>query len=173
MKYIISGYEEYEKIGLIKYVDAYSKSMGEVGDDPYTTYVDQPTDYKELLKAVDDLASEFKKKHKYYRIGFRTISTLTAYSDATTTFRFLQPFVGRRKRDKAVSMYVLEKGMHGEQEIQTLGSAMDGMIDLKVEKLRTFLCVKGIGDVQSRAYIRYTYNKQGVNIGSFALDHIR
>ena len=173
MKYIISGYEEYEKIGLIKYVDAYSKSMGEVGDDPYTTYIDQPTDYKELLKAVDDLASESKKKHKYYRIGFRTISTLTAYSDATTTFRFLQPFVGRRKRDKAVSMYILEKGMHGEQEIQTLGSAMDGMIDLKVEKLKTFLCVKGIGDVQSRAYIRYTYNKQGVNIGSFALDHIR
>ena len=173
MKYIISGYEEYEKIGLIKYVDAYSKSMGEIGDDPYTIYIDQPSDYKELLKAVDDLASGFKKKYKYYRIGFRTISTLTAYSDVTTTFRFLQPFVGRRKRDKAVSMYVLEKGMHGEQEIQTLGSAMDGMIDLKVEKLKTFLCVKGIGDVQSRAYIRYTYSKQGVNIGSFALDHIR
>ncbi len=173
MKYIISGYEEYEKIGLIKYVDAYSKSMGEIGDDPYTIYIDQPSDYKELLKAVDDLASGFKKKYKYYRIGFRTISTLTAYSDVTTTFRFLQPFVGRRKRDKAVSMYVLEKGMHGEQEIQTLGSAMDGMIDLKVEKLKTFLCVKGIGDVQSRAYIRYTYSKQGVSIGSFALDHIR
>lgn len=173
MKYIISGYEEYERMGLVKYVDVYSKSMGEAGDDPNTIYIEQPTDYEGILKAVDDLAREFKKQHKYYRVGFRSISTLTAYSDATTTFRFLQPFVGRRKRDKVVSMYILEKGMHGEQEIQTLGSAMDGMIDLKVEKLKTFLSVKGIGDAQSRAYIRYSYNKQGVSIGSFALDHIR
>jgi hypothetical protein len=96
-----------------------------------------------------------------------------AYLDPASTFRFLQPFAGRRKRDKAVTLYVIEKGMHGEQDIQMLGSLMDGMVDFKVEQLKTYLSVKGISDAQSRAWIQYMYSKQGISIGSFTLDHIR
>ena len=113
------------------------------------------------------------KKHKYYRLAFRSISTLIAYLDTNIAFRFLQPFAGRRKRDKSVTMYIIEKGMHSETDIQMLGSIMDGAIEFKLEQLQTFLCIKGIGDVQSRAWIRYTHSKKGVNIGSFALGHIR
>jgi len=35
------------------------------------------------------------------------------------------------------------------------------------------MSVKGICDVQSRGWIRYTYTKSGVSIGSFSLDHIK
>ncbi len=63
--------------------------------------------------------------------------------------------------------------MHGEQEIQLLGSVMDGMVEFKVEQLKTYLSVRGISDVQSRAWIQYMYSKQGLSIGSFSLDHIR
>ena len=136
-------------------------------------YIQDPTDHEALLRTVDEVAKELKKKHDHYRLCFRSISTLIAYLDPTTTFKFLQPFAGRRKRDRAVSVYVIEKGMHGEQEIQMLGSVMDGSVEIKVEQLKSFLCVKGIGDVQSRAWIRYTYSKQAVIIGSFSLDHIR
>jgi len=173
MQFVVSGYEEYERLGLVRYVDAYSKSMGEVEEDPYTVYIADPTDYEGILTAVDDIAKEFKKKHDYYRLAFRSVSTLVAYLDTTTTFKFLQSFAGRRKRDRAVSMYMIEKGMHGDQEIQMIGSMMDGMIDFKVEQLKTFLSVKGICDVQSRAWIKYSYSKSGVSIGSFSLDHIR
>ena len=173
MEFVIPGYAEYERLGLVKYIDAYSRSMGSTEEDPYTVYIQDPTDHEAILKAVDDVAKEYKKKHEYYRISFRSISTLIAYLDPTTTFKFLQPFGGRRKRDKAVAMYLIEKGMHGEQEIQMLGSVMDGSIEIKVEQLKSFLCVKGISDVQSRAWIRYTYSKGAVNIGSFSLDHIR
>jgi KaiC/GvpD/RAD55 family RecA-like ATPase len=173
MEFVVSGYQEYEKLDLVRYVDAYSKSMGEEADDPYTTYVDQPTDHEGLLKSVDLISKELKKKHKYYRLAFRSISTLIAYLDTNIAFRFLQPFAGRRKRDKSVSMYIIEKGMHSETDIQMLGSIMDGAVEFKLEQLQTFLCIKGIGDVQSRAWIRYTHSKKGVNIGSFALGHIR
>jgi hypothetical protein len=54
-----------------------------------------------------------------------------------------------------------------------LGALMDGMIELKVENLNTFLSIKGICEVQSRAFIRYSSSKSGLNIGSFSLDHIR
>ena len=173
MKFVLPGYDVYEQKGLVKYIDAYSRSMGSEDKDPYTTYLMEPTDYEAILKATDDIAKEFKKNHEYYRLSFRSVSTLIAYLDPATMFKFLQPFAGRRKRDKAVAMYVLEKGMHGDQEIQMLGSIMDGSVEIKVEQLKSYLAVKGVCDVQSRAWIRYTYSKQAVNIGSFSLDHIR
>jgi KaiC/GvpD/RAD55 family RecA-like ATPase len=173
LQYVVSGYEEYEKLGLVRYVDAYSRSMGDDTQDPYTEYVEAPTDYESIQKAVENAAKKFKEKHQYYRVGFRSISTLIAYLDPGTAFRFLSPVVGRRKRDGAVAMYTIEKGVHGDQEIQMIGSLMDGMIEFKVENLNTFLSVRGICDVQSRAFIRYTSTKANVTIGSFSLDHIR
>lgn len=174
MSFVLPGYEEYEKLGLARYIDAYSKSMGG-GDasDPNTTYIDDPTDHQAILKAVDSIAAEWKKKYPTYRLGFRSVSTLIAYLDPTTTFKFLQPFVGRRKRDRAVALFVIEKGMHEEQEIQMLGSLMDGSIEFKVEQLKSFLSIKGVCDVQSRGWIRYTYTKSSVSVGSFSLDHIK
>jgi len=173
MMFVLSGYEEYEKRGLVRYVDSYSRSMGDETQDPYTEYIDSPTDYEALSKAVEKVSKELKEKHEYYRVGFRSISTMIAYLDPNTAFRFLSPIAGRRKRDRAVSMYTIEKGVHGEQEIQMIGSVMDGMIEFKVENLNTFLAIRGICDVQSRAYIRYSATKTGVTIGSFSLDHIR
>jgi KaiC/GvpD/RAD55 family RecA-like ATPase len=173
MQFILPGYAEYEKLGLVKYVDAYSRSMGSETQDAYAAYINDATDHESILKAVDEIAKEFKKKNEYYRLAFRSISTLIAYLDPTTTFKFLQPFAGRRKRDKSISFYVIEKGMHEEQEIQMLGSVMDGALEFKVEQLKSYLAVKGVCDVQSRAWIRYTYSKQGVSIGSFSLDHIK
>src|SRR3989475_11714079 len=117
--------------------------MGRKGSEPNTTYIDDPTDLQAILKAVDARAAEWKKKYPTYRLAFRSVSTLIAYLDPTTTFKFLQPFVGRRKRDKAVAFYVIEKGMHEEQEIQMLGSLMDGSIEFKGEQLKSFLSIKG------------------------------
>ena len=173
MRQILSGYEEYERLGLVRYIDSYSKSMGEATTDPYTIYVDEPTDHDKIMEATEKVAKEFKEKHKYYRLAFRSLSTLIAYSDPNTAFRFLNPFCGRRKRDGAVSMYGIEKGMHGEQEIQMLGSIMDGMVDFKLDQLKSYFSVQGICEVQSRSYIRYTVGKHGLSIGSFSLDHIR
>ena len=173
MHYVISGYEEYEKLGFVKYIDSYSRSMGDMSEDEFTHYVDDPADHKGIADAVDIVAAEFKEDHDYYRLAFRSISTLIAYSDPNSAFRFLNPFAGKRKKDRAVSMYVVEKGMHGEQEIQMLGMIMDGMLDFKVDQLRTFLSVKGVCDVQSRGSIRYTFTNRGLNIGSFSLDHIK
>src|SRR2546428_3762915 len=138
--------------------------MGADASDPNTTYIDDPTDHQALLKAVDAKASEWKKKYPTYRLGFRSVSTLIAYLDPTTTFKFLQPFVGRRKRDKAVAFYVIEKGMDEEQEIQMLGSLMDGSIEFKVEQLRSFMSIKWICDLHIRWWNRYNHSKSYVSI---------
>jgi len=173
MKLVLPQYEEYEALGLVRYVDVYSRSIGDMTEDKYATYVDHPSDHNAIGQQVDEAAKAFKEKYEYYRVAFRTVSTLIAYSDPTAAFRFLTPFCGKRKRDRAVTMYSIDKGMHNDQEIQMLGSIMDGMVDFKVEQLKTFFMVKGITDVQSRSYIKYTANRHGLAIGSFALDHIK
>ncbi|MDW5561701.1 MAG: ATPase domain-containing protein [Methanomassiliicoccus sp.] len=173
MKLVLPAYEDYEALGLVKYIDSYSRGMGDTTVDKYTTYIDEPTAHDRIMDAVEDASKTFKEKSEYYRLAFRTLSTLIAYSDPASTFRFLTPFCGRRKRDHAVSFYTIEKGMHGEQEIQMLGSIMDGMIDFKIDQLRTLFMVRGITDVQSRSYIRYNATRHGLSIGSFALDHIK
>ena len=173
MQPVLPSYEQYEKMGLVRYVDAYSRSMGATDEEANTVYVNEPTDHEGILKAVDEIAKEFKKKYPYYRLAFRSVSTLIAFLDTTTAFKFLQPFTGRRKREHAVSFFVLEKGMHEEQDIQMLGSLMDGMVDFKLEQLKTYMSVKGVGDVQSRAWIEYGHTKGNVSIRSFSLGHIK
>jgi KaiC/GvpD/RAD55 family RecA-like ATPase len=173
MMFMVSGFEEYERLGLVKFIDAYSRSIGIEDEEPNVTYINDPTDHVAISKAVDVTAKELMKTHKYYRLAFRSISTLIAYLDSGTAFKFLQPFCGKRKRERAVAMYVIEKGMHDEQDIQKIQSVMDGMIDYKIEQLKTYLAIVGICDVQSRAWIDYTHSKQGLSIGSFSLDHIR
>src|SRR6266487_3250832 len=76
MAFVLPGYEEYEKLGLVRYIDAYSKSMGADASDPNTTYVDEPTDHQSILKAVDARAADLKKKYHTYRLDFRSVQTV-------------------------------------------------------------------------------------------------
>jgi len=173
MNYIVPGVEEFEKMGLLRYIDVYSKSMGIQEEDPSTVYVDHPTDYAGIQRAVEVLTKQFKEKSPTYRMAVRSISTLVTYSDPTSTYKFLQATTGRVKRAKVVAMFTMDRGMHSETEIQTIAHLMDGSIEFRTDGVKTFLGVQGLTDVQSRAWIQYTYSKKGLNIGSFALDHIR
>ncbi len=177
MKFVLPTYEEYEIRDLVYYVDAYSVSMGEakeqLKEEDYVKYVDEQSDVKAITEAVEDFAEKIKKKHRYYRLAFVSVSTLIAYLDTSTTFKTLQPFSGRRKRDKAVALYTLEKGMHSEQDISMLGHMMDGEVEFKYQQLQTYLKVEGLGDVQTRDWVKYTASKSGITMGSFSLDTIR
>ena len=75
--------------------------------------------------------------------------------------------------DGAASYYVLETGMHTESDLQTLEHMTDGSVNLKLDQLKTFLSIRGLGEVQSRAWVGYTFSKKSFSLGSFSLDHIR
>jgi len=177
MKFVLPTYEEYEMRGLVYYVDAYSASMGELSEKEkekdYVKYIKDQSDVKAIIEAVNTFADRINPDHRYYRMAFESVSTIIAYLDTETTFRLLQPFTGKRKRDKAVSLYTLEKGMHTDQDISMLGHIMDGEIKFKVDQLKNYLKVEGLGDVQTRDWIEYSHSKSGITMGSFSLDTIR
>jgi KaiC/GvpD/RAD55 family RecA-like ATPase len=168
-------YEDDEKKGMIRFVDMYSRSVGSTASAAGVRLLSS-TDkgvLDQLAQSVNGISEELKEKFPTYRVVFESVSTVTAYLDSTATFRFLQPFIGRRKIDQAVSYYVLDRGMHSDADLETLEHMVDGSLNLKIEQLKTFLSVKGIGETQSRAWIGYTFTKRSLNLGSFSLDHIR
>jgi KaiC/GvpD/RAD55 family RecA-like ATPase len=168
-------FAEAERAGMVRYVDVYSLSVSSPAPAPGVRFL-SPSDkaiLDQLGQAVHAFAEELKEKFHGYRLVFESVSTITAYLDTTATFRFLQPFVGRRKLDGAVGYYVLESGMHSEADLETLEHMVDGSLNLKIEQMKTFLAVRGIGDAQARSWVGYTFTKRSFNLGSFSLEHIR
>ncbi|MCI4352103.1 MAG: hypothetical protein L3K14_01760 [Thermoplasmata archaeon] len=171
----LSNYAELEQKGLVKYIDLYSRSLG-LTEGERNAVLFSMTDkgaMDGLTARVNEFALEFKSKGIPYRLVFESVSTITAYLDTAATFRFLQPFVGRRKVDGAAGYYLIETGMHSEADIRTLEHMMDGSLNLKIDQLKNFLSVRGTTDVQSRAWVGYNFTKRAFSLGSFSLDHIR
>jgi KaiC/GvpD/RAD55 family RecA-like ATPase len=175
MSALLPSYAEYEKRGVVRYVDLYSRSLGVTEAERGVKLLasNDKALLEQLTAAVNAFSNELKEKAQGYRLVFESVSTVTAYLDATATFRFLQPLIGRRKLDRAAGYYELETGMHSEADLQTLEHMMDGSINLKIDQLKTFLSLRGVCDVQSRAWVGYTFSKRAFNLGSFSLDHIR
>jgi len=172
---LFPGVPDAEKAGLLRYVDLYSRSVGSTGSMPGVRYLSS-TDkavLDQLAQTVNGYAEELKEKFPAYRLIFESVSTITAYLDTSATFRFLQPFIGRRKLDGAVSYLVIDSGMHSESDMETLEHMVDGSLNLKVEQMKTFLAVRGIGEAQARSWVGYTFTKRSFNLGSFSLEHIR
>jgi KaiC/GvpD/RAD55 family RecA-like ATPase len=169
------GLPDAEKKGMLRWVDLYSRSVGSTASAAGVRLLSSTdkTVLDQLAQTVNGFAEELKETFQAYRLIFESVSTLTAYLDSSATFRFLQPFVGRRKIEGAVSYYVLDSGMHSESDLETLEHMVDGSINLKVEQMKTFLSVRGIGEAQARTWVGYTFTKRSFNLGSFSLEHIR
>jgi KaiC/GvpD/RAD55 family RecA-like ATPase len=169
-------YAEAEKAGMLRYIDLYTRNVVSSPQSAAGVRMLSSSDkgvLDQLTQSVNTASEELKEKFSTYRIVFESVSTLTAYLDSSATFRFLQPLIGRRKIDQSVGYYLLDRGMHSDSDLETLEHMVDGSINLKIEQLKTFLSVKGVGETQSRAWIGYTFNKRSLNLGSFSLDHIR
>ena len=175
MMTILPAYADFESKGMVKYVDLYAKSLG-VNEAERSVTLLRATDkgvLEQLIEAVAHATQDLRSRAESYRLVFESVSTLTAYHDTATTYRFLQPFTGRCKLDGALGYYVLETGMHSESDLQTLEHMVDGSLNLKIDQLKTYLSVRGITDVQSRAWVGYNFTKKSFTLGSFSLDHIR
>ncbi len=171
---ILPKVDIYEKKGLLRYVDAYSRSMGIETEEPNTTYVEKATDLDELGMAVTNVQKIIQKDHKYHKIVLHSVSTIMAYTDAMVTFRFLQTLTSRNKRAGAVSLYCMDYGMFSDSEVQTLKHLMNGIIEFKVDDLKAYMRVEGVTDVRTRGWIEYSHSTKNLSLkGSFAVDHIR
>ncbi len=175
MSYVLNGFEEYEKLGLMYYIDAYSRSIGDNSRVENAAYIEDFSDIENIDALVEkrlDAVRDIVEK-KSYRVIFKSISSLTAVYETKNIFKLLRPFVAKRKRDKCTAMYCVEKGIVSDQDVQIIGSIMDGIIEFETDGQSNFIEIRGICETQTRDRVKYTASKSALSIGSFSLGHIK
>ncbi len=175
MSAVINGYDQYEELGLVFYIDAYSRSIGDNSAVKNAAYLESGADIERIntmveehLKTISDIVEK-----KSYRLVFRSISSLSASYDVRSIFRLMRPFVAKRKKDRSVGMYSVEKGIMNDQDVQIISSIMDGVMEFMTDGQNNFISIQGICETQTRDKIKYTASKRSLTIGSFTLGHIK
>lgn len=173
---ILPTFKELEQVGLVWWIDAsgFHAAGEEAADEPNVTIVERPADLQAILAAVDRCISAIKKqKHPYFRFAYFSLSMSIAQADERSALQFVQGLAGKLKQAGAVSLFAVERGMHTEQQLEAIEHHMTGAIQFKTEKQKTFLCVQGICDAQTRDWIEYRHTNKALMLGAFSLERIR
>ena len=171
MGVVLPQFREYEQMGMVRWVDA-SGSAGAGG--PNRTVVKGANDQAGILTSAGAIARSFEEsKTGSFRVAFLGLSAVLAHGDERVGFSFLQNVVGILKPRPALAMYSLEAGALSEAAVESMLSRMDGAIVFRQERDRTFLAVKGFGDVETRDWVECRATNRALVIGSFALERIR
>src|SRR5207247_7606604 len=99
----------------------------------HTWRVNGPTDFEAILKVVNELDASFKGKYQYFRLAFLTLSSCIG-GDQSAAMNFVQKLVNRLRQTKAVAAYSLERGMHTDQQVQSLSSLAVGASQSKSDR---------------------------------------
>jgi KaiC/GvpD/RAD55 family RecA-like ATPase len=173
---VLPSFIEYEQLGLVRWIDASGTlpAGSKPKKDGAVYRVNGATDFANILDVIDLLDAEFKeKKHPYFRLAYITLSSSTTHTEESKAVGFVQQLVNRLRQTKELSFMTLEKGMHTDQQIETLEHLADGAILFKSEGNKMMFSVAGLGDVQSRDWVGYKATNKTLIIGAFALERIK
>ena len=172
---VLPTFMEYDQLGLVRWIDASGTTPTQkLARDGNTFRVPNAVDFEGILKAVNDADEEFREKgSKYFRFAFLSLSSSLSQADDKTAIGFVQRFVNRLRQSKCVAAFAIERGMHTDQQIESLQQLMDGALHFKQDKSKTLMSVVGIGEVQSRDWVPYKFTNKALMIGSFQLERIR
>jgi len=169
-----AGYEALEKEHLLRFVDTYRRSIGAADKFPDATYLDNAMDLNGIALAVNKVQADLIAKHDRHALVLNSVSTLIAYSNAQTAFRFLQTLIGRTRRVGATSLYLMDHGMHSEADVQMFKHLMSGTIELREAAGKTQVKVEGLGAPSGPGWVDYKFDDKSFEItGSFAAGRIR
>lgn len=166
-------YAEHEKAGLIRFVDTYSTAIGGFEPDPLAEYVDGPMNLNALSLAVGNAAKKLVLEHPVHRVVVDSVSTLIAYTNAQTAFRFMQVFIGKTRMAGGLGLLLLDEGMHTDAEVQMFRHIMDGVVQVKNENAKNLVRVDGLGIQENPGWIEYRHSDTEFEVtGSFAAGRI-
>lgn len=167
-------YTTAEKAGLVRMVDCFSRSIGAQENLPGVEYVDGLLNFNAVSLAVNNAQREFIRQYPQHALVFDSLSTLIAYTNAATAFRYLQVLLGKAKSAGATSLLTLSAGMHTDAEVQMIKHLVDGIVELRSDNGKTVLHVEGVGITEARGWVDYKFTESALEItGSFAAGRIR
>ncbi len=168
---VLPQFREYEQLGLVTWIDA-SGTKGAGAD--HRVVVAGSDDRAGILSNLVKAAKAFEDAgHPTMRFGFLGLSAILAHGDERLGFSFLQNVVGIFKPRDVLAMYSLEGGAVSDAQVEALLSRMDGAIAFRQDRDKTFLAVRGLGEVQTHDWVECRATNRALIVGSFALERIR
>ena len=168
---VLPQFREYEQMGMVTWIDASGATPPATAHRLVVKGSDDRAGILSNLVAAAKTASNDGKDP--FRCAFLGLSAVLAHGDERASFSFLQNVVGILKPRPALAMYSLEAGALSEAQVETLLSRMDGAIVFRQDRDKTFLQVKGFGEVQTRDWVECRTTARALIVGSFALERIR
>ena len=152
--------DKFEENGMLQVIDCYSRQYDPtLEDEGIVVYVNGPSDLLGISMQLSSLQEEIAKVSKAHRFGFHSLSTLFETNDTESVFRFMQFITGKCRQAGAISMYVLERGMHEEKQVFTVEHLMNGVLEFSEDKVH----VRGVRNAPSSWY-HYDITDTGVHI---------
>lgn len=168
------GYQQAEDEHRARFVDTYSRGIGAADSFKDATYLDGALDLNGISLAVNKAQAAIMGKHEAHALVVDSVSTLIAYSNAQTAFRFLQTLIGRTRRVGATGLYLMDQGMHTDADVQMFKHLMSGTIELRESSGKTQVQVQGLGATSAPGWVDYRFDEKVFEItGSFAAGRIR
>jgi KaiC/GvpD/RAD55 family RecA-like ATPase len=133
-----------ERIGII---DCVTKNpSGELMKNENIKIASSPVDLTGIGVKISQFFDEFlmKKKIQKSQLQINSLSTILMYSNIQTVFSFLHIFTKRIKSTGDLGIYLIDGGMHDEQEIATLRQLFDGIIEIESENDKNFIRIVGL-----------------------------
>jgi len=133
-----------DRIGIIDCVT--KPSSGEVVNNVNIKFVSSTVDLTGIGLKISQFLDEFVIKNKIPKnqLHINSLSTFLMYTDVQTVFRFLHVITKRIKSIAALGIYLIDGGMHDEQEIATLRQLFDGIIEIESQKDKNFIRIVGL-----------------------------
>jgi KaiC/GvpD/RAD55 family RecA-like ATPase len=168
---VLPQFREFEQQGLVTWIDASgSKALATA----QRLMVSGSDDRAGMLSALVKAAKSYTDTGRSpLRFGFLGLSAVLAHGDERTGFSFLQNVVGILKPRDALAMYSLEGGAVSDAQVEVMLSRMDGAIAFRQDRDKTFLSVRGLGEVQTHDWVECRATNRALIVGSFALERIR
>ena len=171
---ILPSFKEFEQLGLVRWVDATGAQVEGQTSRANAIKVKGPGDFDGILHALDGLMKQFERDgHPYFRLVYTSLSLSITQADDKQSFQFVQNIAGRIRQARAVAVYAVERGMHTEQQLESIQHQMTGALMFKTEKQKTMLCVQGVTDAQTRDWVDYRHTNKALMVGAFSLERIR
>ena len=133
-----------ERIGII---DCVSKTNSDaVMKNENIKIVSSPVDLTGIGVKISKFFDDFFMKKKIHKnqLHINSLSTILMYSNTQTVFSFLHIFIKRIKSIGALGIYLIDGGMHDEQDIATIKQLFDGIIEIKSENDKNLIRIVGL-----------------------------
>jgi KaiC/GvpD/RAD55 family RecA-like ATPase len=166
--------EEREKAGLVSYIDCYTNTAGLVGKNPFAIYLNGLSDLDALLNAIDRFQRGYSEKYFYNRLVFDSLSSVVRMHGINPTLDFMNSINAKIAAYNSAALFDLAGGIHAHNEVNAIESLMDGVVNLKEDRGKHLLSIRGLVNVKSREWLEYAYNERYIDIkGIYSYSYIQ